>query len=522
MKRYFAGLFFFILFLNACKKHFTKSGFDLVGDKKFQFEKYTVQNLKTYSVATDSVLSGGGYLPLGVYEHPAYGLTNADALLQFGSSQAFDSDHFKNADSILFAEIRIPFFSKPDPDHSTDSNPVYLIDSVFGSAPISLKAYENTYFIFPYDPNSGFQSPNVRPYYSNFDYDAYKGDLLYDNPTFTPDFGYIIDTLPVNGINLENLADNKDLNFNNDTLPPHLVIPIDTGFVRHKFFDHAGENILTDPNLFKEYFRGIYLDAENISSSGLMMLLGGPVELVLAYRYHFINDNDTPDDDSDDYTDYGYEKIVLIAQRTINNYQNHFYPQVENKLRNPSVSTGEDKIYVKGEAGATAIVEIFSAQELYELRNNDWFINQANLRLYVDETDMSSLSPREQPVQLYLYKYDSKQKITDLIPVLDNGQTVEASNLISFYNGRYALDSVRNMHYYEFNITRHIKDVLRKDSANVRLGIRVVNNLAGFLSGQNLSQDPDAAIPFGTVLQGNLSADLPAELTIYYTEPEEE
>ncbi len=522
IKRYFAALLLFTLFLTACKKEFTKSGYDWVDDKKFQFEKYTVQHLRTYSVSTDSVMSGGSYIPLGVYQHPAYGLTLADLLVRFGTTPAFDSDHFKNADSILFAEIRIPFFSKIDQEHSTDDYPVYILDSVFGNSPISIQAFENQYFIFPYDPSTGFESPNTVPYYSNFNYDSYKGDMISDIPVFTPDYGFVIDTIPINTVNDEQFNDLKDFKTDNDTLPPQVIIPVDTNYVRQKFFDHAGESVLTDEALFQDYFRGIYIDAQNLSNSGLLMLLKGPVQLVIAYKYHFTNDNGTPDDDTDDYTDYKYEKIILLGQSVINNYRNYFYPQVENKLQNPNTVSGEDKIFVKGQAGATGIIELFNAQELYELRNNDWFINQANLRLYVDETEMSALPESEQPVQLYLYKYDSGEKIADLIPVLDNGQSIDVNNLISFYNGFYAFDSVRNMHYYEFNITRHIKDILRKDSANVRLGIRVVDNLKSFLTNQSLTKDPDAAIPFGTVLQGNLSGDLPAELVIYYTKPEEE
>jgi len=165
---------------------------------------------------------------------------------------------------------------------------------------------------------------------------------------------------------------------------------------------------------------------------------------------------------------------------------------------------------------------MFNSTELYRLRNNNWLINQAELRLYVDETEMHDVPESQQPARLFLYKYDYRQPIADLDPFLPDGGKVDLNKLVATYDGMLHKDTVNRRSYYQFNITRHIKNILRKDSSNVRLGVRMVTDLPGFLSQLDLRHDPDAYQPFGTVLQGNLSGDRPVELIIYYTKPEDE
>ncbi len=397
------------------------------------------------------------------------------------------------------------------------------MDSIFGSADIDVKAYVSNYYFFPYDPSSNLVHPNTAAYYSDFDFTPYQGDLLAHEPTFQPDYGFIVDTISVNNDNLNDFeTDKEQQNAAKDTLPPHFVIHLDTTYFRHKFFDHAGEPVLTDPALFADYFRGIILKAQNLSNDGIFMLMKPTVELVLAYRYHFMNDNNTPDDTSDDFLDHKYEKIILRGIGVVNTYKNYFWPSVDQKLQSPDTQNGEAKLYVKGDAGAETIIELFSPDELYNLRHNNWLINQANIRFYVDESEMNAIPKSQQPAALYLYKYDSKTDLSDLNPVLPDNSTVDLPQLFAVYDGTLREDTLNHLHFYQFNITRHIKDVLRRDSANVRLALRIVPKLSDYVTTktQNKNSDPDSYLPFGTVLQGNLSTDKPVELNIYYTEPD--
>ncbi len=511
------------LFLSACKKEFSEVGNNIIKDPDYQFEVYKARNIKFYSHPVEHVKSVGQPLVgLGVYKHPAYGLTEANLRLTFLPSSSFDSEHFRNADSILFVQLRIPFFSEKDEEQSTDSDPVYKVDSVFGHLPFDLKAYYNNYYFFPYDPQSGFTRPPS--YYSDFPFENYNGDLLYENSTFEPDLTYFVDTIPrATGLDDYEIPEDVKGTIRTDTVGPMFYINLDTAFFRQKIFNHAGEPVLTNSDLFQSHFRGLYLTADAIGNDGTFMLFdAGQAYLVLAYRYRFTNNNGTPDDTSDDYPDTAYEEIILWGNMKVNTYHNLFYPSVQQQITAADRVNGEEKVYVKGDAGSMGILELFDSRELYELRNNNWLINQANLRIYVDENEMAGIREEHRPSRMFMYKYDYQQPIADLDPVLDDGSQVDYSVILDAYNGRLTRDSVSGKSYYEFNITRQIKNVLRKDSSNVRLGIRMVQDLGAFLQGINQLVDPDAYLPFGTVLKGNRATEDPVELRIYYTKPEEE
>ena len=511
-----AGL---MILITGCKKEFTEAGYDTVKDGNYRFKQYNA-TVKAYNARVNRVFSHNpSMLSLGIYRQPAFGISEADMVIQFNNSTAFNTLNFRNADSILYVELRIPFFSTKNEELSTASDPVYDLDSVFGDRPFKVRVYESNYYLFPYDPNSNLI--HTRQYFSDFDFSSHRGNLLAEENSFYMSADYIIDTLRVNG-SVDYVDDEVKSGVDNDTLPPHFVIRLDTAFFRQHIFDRAGQPVITNNELFKNHFRGIYIDVEPKNDDGSFALFrGGSPQLVLAYRYVFMNINGTPNDPSDDYPDHAYEKVILTAGNVINLFSNDFYPSVDQKIDNTDMANGEDKLYVKGQAASMGVVEMFTPTELYELRNNDWLINQANIRFYTDENEMAGIDSTEYPQQLYLYKKESNSKLSDLSLQLDDGTPLDQDRVLAVFDGRLSKDEGTGKYYYEFNITRHIKEVLRKDSANVKLALRTSENLTNFLTNPNPYKDPDATIPFGVVLKGNRAATDQVELRIYYTEPED-
>lgn len=502
----------------GCKKKFTEAGFDIVKDENFQFKEY-LAHIKVYNAPVERVYSQNPkLLSLGIYNHPAFGLSKADLLLQFNNSNAFNSLNFDNADSILFVELRIPYFSKKNEKLSTEENPVYELDSVYGTQPFKINVYQSKYYLFPYDPSSNLVTPQM--YYSDFDFRSHTGDLLAQEDEFYITSEYLVDTLETNGYS-NFLDEDLQTDLPRDTLPPHLVVRLDTTFFKNRFFNKARMPVLTNNELFKNYFRGLYIEVEPLNDDGSFALFSsGKVQLVLAYRYLFKNQNGTPDDPTDDFFDHAYEKIVLTAITGVNIYKNDFYPAVKQSIIHSNTTSGEEKVYIKGEAGSMAVMELFTPEELYRLRNNNWLINQANIRFYVDENEMAGVDSLEFPSQLYLYKIKYNMPISDLSLKYDNGVNLDINDVLRVYNGRLTVDEDSGKRYYEFNVTRHIKDLLRKDSTNLRLGIRVSSNLAEFVPSYKLKKDPDICVPYGVVLKGNQAPTEAVELRIYYTEPE--
>ncbi len=514
----FAGL---LLVITGCKKEFTEAGFDTVKKENYQFKEY-IAHTKTYSQPVDKVFSQN--LPVnsfGIYRNPAFGISAADLLIQFNNSTDFNSINFRNADSILFVELRIPYHATKNEELSTDTDPVYDLDSVFGDNPFKVKAFESNYYLFPYDPYNNLTETRI--FYSDFDFMAHTGDLLYEDNQFFVSSDYLIDTLrTASGYDFN--ADDVKPGISNDTLPPHFVLPLDTTYFRQHFFDKAGMPVLTDNELFKNHFRGIYIHAEALNNDGSFILFKPGIQLVIAYRYLFMNPNGTPNDPTDDYPDHAYEKIILNPATVINLYRNDFYPYITQQLNAPDTNNGEEKIFVKGQAGAQGTIELFNPTELYELRNNNWLINQANIRFYVDENEMAGIDTTEYPKQLYLYKFESgRPPISDLSTRWETGETLDPNLVLSVYNGRLEKDNESGKYFYEFNITRHVKEVLRKDSSNVKLHLKVMSGTVfDFIQNPNPYKNADAYAPYGIVLQGNQAAANPVELRIYYTEPEED
>ena len=72
-----------ILLLLSCDKDFNTIGSEIIGDGHYEFDKYTVQNLKAYSKETGAVQSNN--LPvnsLGVYNDPFFGTNISEFVSQ--------------------------------------------------------------------------------------------------------------------------------------------------------------------------------------------------------------------------------------------------------------------------------------------------------------------------------------------------------------------------------------------------------------------------------------------------------
>ena len=109
-----------------------------------------------------------------------------------------------------------------------------------------------------------------------------------------------------------------------------------------------------------------------------------------------------------------------------------------------------------------ATIEIFSNDDLQELRGKNWLINNAQLVFYPDPNAASSIYPE----QLFLYNYDKKIQIIDMLS--EGLQTV---------GGALELDEDGNPERYVIRITDYISDVLNYDDPSdlVKFGIRVYN-----------------------------------------------
>jgi len=506
-------LIFALILSTSCKKDFTSIGNQLIDTPNFKGELYEDAHVRIYDKAVDSVLSSNlkpnsdynnlPYASLGFYNDEKFGLLKADiATIIKPDADVFDEDLGDNIE-ILASKLIIPYFS-----HIEDE--AYVLDSVYGESTLDIKVYELTYLLPTYDPSSNLEER--RKYYSNFDFSAYKGDVIGEADDFQvsnePYYNY-----KRNDDGTFELDDNGE-KIVSDSLSPRLVIDLNNDYFQQKIFDHSGEDVLANYDMFLDYFRGLYIEALNSGETDrfLMMPLED-AEILIEYTYEEIDDNGTPNDTGDDTVEVKYKEIKMpFGMPQVNHYENSLTPEAQQALNNSDLINGDENVFIKGEAGSEAVIQLFDEQQLRELRESDWMINQADLYVYVNN-DESDLMPSNPP-RLLIYNYESKDFLYDIT------YDENVDNNCRALNGFLQTDDDGST-YYKFGITRHIRDVIKNDSLNAPLALRVITeDMPVRIKKADMFIDPDAFVPSGTVIYGNESAVKPPVLKIYYTDPE--
>ena len=517
-----SGLILLVLTLiltASCKKEFTEIGVNLIGKPHFEGKIYETNQIKIYDQAIPKVLSMAtngspeSNLPitsLGIYKDDKYGTLEANIVSTINPDILKFKDDLGSDIHILGAKMIVPYFSHTEKQNNQE---FYVLDSIYGSTRFEIKIHELTYLLESYDPNSNLETK--RHFYSDFDFSPYKSTVIGDTVNF------LFSPLPY--ITYQH-SDDGSLTLDDDghpkvkdSLGPHMVIKLDTTFFRHKIFDHSGEDVLTNPDKFKDYFRGLYIDAI-ANNSGDGSFLGLPFDkakVIVQYTANVNDDNNTPNDTSDDTIKRVYREITLpLGFIRVNHYQNTLTGYAQNALNNSDLINGDNEIILKGDAGAEGVIKLFSEQELRDLRLKNWLINYAELYLYVDQTQTDQMLAQSE--RLILYNYDDKKSLPDLYAPENN-----QSNNYAIFDGTLHTDE-NGQSYYKFGITRHIRNVINRDSTNVRLGLRVCNGINLPLKTNTVFRDPDAYTPKGVILYGNQAVQPTQKpvLKLYYTKPE--
>jgi hypothetical protein len=214
--------------------------------------------------------------------------------------------------------------------------------------------------------------------------------------------------------------------------------------------------------------------------------------------------------------------------------------------------TGDERLYLKGGEGSTAVVDLFNAgtyddgfsPEFIAFKNSFVetdlvtgkykksirLINEANLVFYVDQAIVEG----NEPNRIYLYDLKNNTPLIDYFVDLVNTTVPSNSKanhlgVLQREGGVAAGDGIK----YKIKITEHIKNLLIRDSTNVKLGLAVSSNvnLENAVPQYKVLTTEDAVVnkvpvssilsPRGTVLYGSNTTDEQKRLylEIYYTEP---
>ncbi|HSM63186.1 MAG TPA: DUF4270 family protein, partial [Gillisia sp.] len=196
------------------------------------------------------------------------------------------------------------------------------------------------------------------------------------------------------------------------------------------------------------------------------------------------------------------------------------------EIAETNTQTGAKNLFLEGGEGVMSVINLFEDEaELAELRANNWLINEANLTFFVDQERVQGGS--SEPERIYLYNLNTNEQLFDYLidPSLNEASPL---NSVISHSSRLKRDENGDGVSYKIRITEHVKNVLNKDSTNVRLGLVVTQNinlirnsaLKSTVDGIDRVPRTSVIAPKGTVLHGNLSPNVEKRLqfNIYYTE----
>lgn len=403
---------------------------------------------------------------------------------------------------------------------------VYEIDSLIGNpdASFKLKISELDYYIRAYDPKTNLEK--YQKYYSNSTFsEDFSGKVLFDDQV---------------KINREELIfykeDDPDTEEDEslivkERLSPRIRVELDNSFFQTKIVDIEGSDQISNFDNFKRYFKGLAFKAYDFSEPLLMFLNFNEAEIRIVYDYQKINDNGTPDDTTDDSIDTEESEFKLNFNATkFNSFKNDPYPgyvysSILDTIENP------ERVYLKGGEGIMAEIELFKDDNgvdlLDEIKSKDWLLNEANLTMYIDQEMLNSSGNIIEPSRLYLYDLINQVPLVDYF--VDNSQGTKPFLNKTTHGGLIELDDDKNGLLYKIRLTEHIKNIVRNDSTNVKLGLVVssdINNTINIEVQENNLVDftPFASTinPLGTVLIGpnpsNDKMDKKMKLNLFYTE----
>ena len=517
-----------IVLMASCEEEIGTIGSEVIGDQDVNATLDITSTIQSYSKKFQAVQTNGLQInQLGIYNDPVYGMSKVNLLAQVALETPNPSVNFlSQLDSVV---LYIPYFSEEITDELDESS--YVLDSVYGTTPMDISIFESNYFLRDFDPNSGFE--DVQGYFSNQNdlFESFKGELIYSITDFLPSTESYTETT----FEQDDAGDNTS---ESTVVAPGIRVKLPEAFFRDKILDMEGTPELLNNNNFREYFRGIFFEVTGTDTNLLKFdMTAAKIDIYFTSQFETPSVG-TVDGDLANTPTREEKKITLLFDAiNVNVFENELNGQIQNELLSQDQQNGEDRLYLRGGEGIAAVVSLFGddndgngvADELDEIRQNNWLINEANLIFYVDKDAITD--GYKEPERLVLYDIDNGRLLTDYNLDTTSGDS-EQVDAYTTHLGRLVRDSDGKGDYYKLRITNNLSSLIHQDSTNVKLGVIVSQNVAvpNFQDVLNTisptrnytEQVPSSSVMShqGTILHGNTSADLTKrlKLQIYYTD----
>ncbi|WP_295335531.1 DUF4270 domain-containing protein [Flavobacterium sp.] len=534
--------------LVSCDKDFNEIGTDIVGDDHFGFDKYTGATVKAYNQKLGPIASNNLPInPLGFYQNPAFGTTQANFVTQVELGTT--NPQFNNIDpeeydteptAIDSVVLEVPYFSKVV--SRTGRVTTYKLDSIYGNpeSKFRLSVYQSNYYLRDLDPDQSLGQQQL--FYTDMDAEINNfkvPTLLNDLPLSDPrnnggrqNEAFFYDK----NEHMTPIVDAEDNSVDSLRSAPSMRLNLNKEVFTNLILN-APSGQLANNQVFKNYFRGLYFKTESTGNPGSMAMLnfkGGKITI------YYNEDQKTIDEGQTVFTRVNKTLLLNFTGNTVSLLNNsNENPDYLNATANTTQEAA--RLYLKGGQGAMAVIDVFGADadnngiadEIEAIKANGWMINEANLTFYVDQTAMNNTETYE-PNRIFLFDLNNKTQLVDYI--FDGSSNGTYPKFNKFIHGGIIEKEVvqgvagRGLKY-KIRITNHVRNLISRDSTNVRLGLVVTENInnVGFskLKTPNAStlSAPSMSVlnPLGTILYGSdpsVPEDKRLKLEIYYTKPD--
>lgn len=586
-----------LLLLASCDKDFNELGTDIVGDDHFGFLKYSNAGIKAYNQKLGPISSNNLPInPLGIYQNPVYGTTAANFVTQI--ELATLSPEFNNVnpdeydtdpteiDSVI---LDIPYYHKIMDELDADDHRQYTLDSIYGpeNSKFKLEVFRSNYYLRDLDPNQSLGERQL--YYTDMDaqIDANKFPGRLNNSSNTRENEEFFFDKSAHRLTVDE-NENGTIEESEETRKvPSMRLHLNNAVFTDLILNPANSGQLVNNSVFKNFFRGLYfkVTAGTGPAPGQLAMLnfkGGKITI-------YYNEDKKGEDD-----EQGNPTFTRVDKTLALNLTGNTVSLLDNSAENGDYlatanSTSEaSKLYLKGGEGAMAFIDLFGQADTYKyVRKTDgagnfinddegdplyiientpngvsdelddlrypfvdgsttdhstkerWMINDAQLTFFIDRglmrSDQNALERPAEPNRIFLYDLTNRKALVDYsADVTSNSVYPEFSK--SIHGGIIEKEDISGGRgiKYRIRITNHVRNLIMKDSTNVRLGLSVTQSISNIAfsklktANPNTEGAPSMSVlnPLGTILYG--TNILPTDenyakrlkLDIYYTKPD--
>ena len=512
----FLPMLIFILTVTSCEEEFTEIGDGFINGIEVQ-EPYVVEDISAYNEEINSVQTNNlSIYKLGTYEDPVFGTSRATMLTQLTLQESnHDFGQQPEIDSVV---MTLPYFSNRINATTTEDQNEFELDSIFGQGTFQISILESNQFLRAINPGDEGNFEETQVYYSD-QLNEFLPNINTGNPIFTSN-----PITPVNATKSQVLIDEKTDEADTSSVSPRIRLKLPVDFFERKILSKAGEEELLSNQNFVNYFRGIYIKADQLGTEPVMAMFDlnqDDAGITIHYRS---KRNTNPAGAEEDLTETFNEFNLNFSGIKTNLYEND--NPVD--LSNPDTANGDENLYFQGGQGSIGVLNLFDgpdtdndgvSDELETLRDEEQLINEATLELYVNEEIAPSTKNRSR--RIFVYDLDNNRLLIDyqIDPtaspnVPERSRTLHLSPLDKDDEGNP---------FYKIRLTSHIDNIINNDSTNVTLGLNISQNVenARLFDVRSSSTDRIEALletsltsPRGVVLHGTESSNEEKQLKL--------